>query len=234
MIDAERGIVLAGRVLPGTEWVHRDAAAWWAPGTNDTRSRVHGRATYSPGVIVGHWTGGHHREGPGTARRVVAAMNARRREDGSDLSVSCHFVIGWDGLVWQTADLRDATVHVGDRVLLRRSIGVETAWCGYESQARKLGIEGVRVVTRALAGRATRLVAPSDALVASWVRLCGELAAALGIPREVPAMPSAALPLSRARARVGAIEHAQVGNPDKRDAGGLLLEALRDSGWRAT
>jgi hypothetical protein len=232
IVTVERGIVYGGRILPGTDFVLRDARAWWAPGTNDTRSRVHGRVEHQPRLIVGHWTGAHHREGPETARRTVANMNTRRREDGSDMSVSCHFVIGWDGMTFQTADLSVATVHVGDRVLLRRSIGVETAWCGWESQARRLGIDGVHILPRTVAGsQRVRVVRPSDALLASWVRLCGALADGVGVPRVVPPDTTAVYPLARLRRYEGAIEHLQQGNPVKRDAAGLLLDALRGAGW---
>lgn len=223
----ERGIVQGGEVIAGTEWVLRDPRAWWAPGTNDTMRR----AGHRPRLITGHWTGGHHHEGPLAPVKVVRNVNARRRTDGSDMSVSMGFLVGWDGLCWQTADLDLATIHVGSRAVIRRSVGIEIAWCGYESQARRLGIDGAQVVTRTVGGQRLRVVRPSDAIVETWVRLCETLATVCGIPRRVPRSSTAILSAAELRTREGAIEHLTLGSAMKRDAAGLLLDELAARGW---
>lgn len=225
--DLERGIVQGGEVVQGTEWILRDPAAWWAPPSRDVRPR----AGHRPRLIVGHWTGGHHHEGPDAARRIVRNMNGRRRDDGADMSVSCGFVISWDGLCWQTADLDTATIHVGSRPVYRRSIGVEIAWCGYERQAQRLGIDGVHVLPRVVDGERLRVVRPSSAIVETWVRLCETLATVCGIPRRVPRTSTALLGPGDLARREGAIEHLTLGSRQKRDAAGLLLDALAERGW---
>jgi hypothetical protein len=225
--DIASGIVHGGRVIGGTEWVLRDPSAWWDLTSSDVRPRNGHR----PRLIVGHWGGGRHHVGPGAARKMVANMNARRREDGSDMSVSCGFVISWDGLCWQTADLDTATIHVGSRPVISRSIGVEIAWCGYESQARRLGIDGVHILPRVVDGQRLRVVRPSDAIVETWARLCDTLATVCGIPRVLPPTSTALLSAAELAQQEGAIEHMTLGGPQKRDAAGLLIEALAARGW---
>lgn len=225
--DLARGIVQGGAVIAGTERVLRDPAAWWEPGTSDVRPR----AGHRPRLIVGHWGGGRHHEGPNAARKMVANMNARRRDDGEDMSVSCHFVISWDGFVFQVADLDTAAVHVGSRPVIRRSIGVEIAWCGYESQAQRLGIDGVHILPRVVDGQRLRVVRPSDAIVEAWAWLAETLATVCGIPRRVPRSSTAILRAADLATREGAIEHLTLGSPQKRDAAGLLLDELAALGW---
>lgn len=214
----ERGIVVDGRVQPGTDFVLRDPAAWWQAGERGTRGRQGVAAT----VLCGHWTGGPPREGPDAGPRTVRAMRARTRDDGSPLDVGVHFVVSWDGLVWQCADLVVATTHVGHRAINRRSIGVETCWPGLASQADKLEVEGQRVRGWAR-GAPVLCVAPSDALLDAWVRLAEALArlpAPVGIPRQTGSLAA------------GAIEHQLVPGTSKVDAAGLLLDALRRHGWQ--
>lgn len=229
-MTVERGIVVAGQVVPGTEWVLRDSAAWWSwdnpPDRPDLRSR-HGKPAT---LLVGHWTGGNPRTGPTTGHRVVSAMRARKREDGSPMDVSIHFVIGWDGMTWQTCDLATATVHVG-RGINDRSIGVETCWPGTADQARKLGMDGVEE-TRTVKGRKVACVRPSDELVAAWVRLANTLAPAAGpllpglveIPRQTA--KGSGMPIA------GAGEHWCAPATTKVDCASYLLDALRAAGWR--
>lgn len=224
----ERGLVLDGRVLPGTDWILRDSAAWWSLPADaaDLRAR-----TEPISLLVGHWTGGHPRTGPTAGPRVVSAMRAREREDGTPMSVSIHFVIGWDGLTWQTADLAHVALHAGGRTTNGRSVGVETCWPGTADQARRLAVDGVEE-RRLVRGRAVRCLRPSDELVASWVRLARVLSAPetrrltdgrIAIDR-VCASPR--LPVS------GAAEHMSVPGTTKVDAAGYLLDALRADGWR--
>jgi len=215
--SVERGILVGGRVAPGTDFVLRDPAAWWRDGERGTRGRQ-GRAA---DTLVGHWTGGHPHEGPLAGPKVVRAMRARTRDDGSPMDVGIHFVVGWDGLVWQTADLAVGTTHAG-KVVNARSIGVETCWPGLASQAERLGVTFDRVDRRLVRGVAVKCIPPSDALVAAWVRLAEALVrlpAPVAIERRVGAIGR------------GAIEHQLVPGTTKLDAGGYLLDALVAAGW---
>lgn len=214
MSGIERGILVNGAVLPGTERVIRDPAAWWTAGERGTRPRGGRRADR----LVGHWTGGHPRSGPTAGPRVVAAMRARKRPDGSPLDVGVHFVIGWDGLIWQTADLGAATVHVGHRAVNRRSVGVECCWPGTVTQAERLGVDVEHVAPGQARGQRIRCMAPSPEMLDAWRWLYDALTRAqhpaLAIPRQRGSME-----------RPGAMEHADVPGT-KVDAAGLLVGAL--------
>lgn len=233
-MSVTRGLIYGGVVLPDTEWVLRDSSAWWAPGQRGTRERE-----AAPTALVGHWTAGPPREGPTAGPKVARAMQARQRADGTPLDVGIHLVIGWDGLVWQTADLAIATVHVGQRGLIRRSIGVECAWPGTMTQAARLGAQSIARPRRVeVCGSRVLTMEPSPELLASWVRLAETLAAVMPIPRQVPAGRDGGLMLDRmtaAQARTwrGAMEHLHVPSSTKVDAGGYLVGALREAGWRA-
>lgn len=219
------GILLDGAPLPGSGWVVRDPRAWWERGERGTCERTAGSC-----VLVGHWTGGRCHEGPDAARRVVRAMKARRRPDGSLMSVGVHFVISWDGIVTQTADLGIGTIHVS-RDWNRRGIGVEVCWPGTERQARALGYHGGGVLPRRVAGHGVRVYEPSDAAIAAWVRLAETLAAALpDLPREL-APADRRMTRPEARRFRGAAEHFSAPHTEKVDAGGLLLGALAARGW---
>ena len=220
------GILYRGAAMPGTGWVMRDPAAWWAAGERGTCERT----VDAPEVLVGHWTGGRCHEGPDSARRVVRAMKARKRPDGSPMSVGVHFVVGWDGIVHQTADLAIGTIHVS-RDWNRRGIGVELCWPGTERQARRLGYQGGGVLPRRVAGRGIRVHEPSDAMIAAWVRLAETLAAHLPIPRLVPESADR-MPRRAARLWRGGVEHLHSASTSKVDAAGLLMDALADdAGW---
>ncbi len=221
-----RGIVCAGEVLPGSDWVLRDEAAWWRAPADAADLRVR-RNTAS--LLVGHWTGGNAKTGPGTGASVVRSMKARLRDDGSPMSVSIHFVIGWDGMVWQTADLRDACVHAATSVNLR-SIGVECCWPGTEAQAERLGVDGT-IEPRVVRGKRVRCLRPSDELIASWTRLARFLSST-----ETTRLTHGAVDIARRTFNgsvpiSGAIDHQHVPGTTKVDAGGYLIDALRGDGW---
>lgn len=243
----DRGLVVAGAVVPGTELVQRHPQAWWSWNVPADRPDLRQR---KPGAVIdqlgGHWTGGPIREGEDAAVRTVAAMRARARADGSLMDVSCHVVIGWDGGVWQVADLAVSTVHMG-RAVNPRSIGVETTWPGYASQA--LAIRGAiaskgrqphagysgSVDVRTVRGRQVECLRPSAALVASWVALAELLAdlsvrrpeLGLRIPRRL------AVPAPGRWPAKGALEHWQAPSAKKDDAAGYLVDALTAAGWAA-
>jgi hypothetical protein len=208
------GIVCHGIVLPGTERVIRSPAAWWASGERGTRPRAGERITR----ICGHWGGGHHRTGVEAAAKMVRAMKARKRADGSPMDVGIHFVISWDGVVVQTADLADATTHVGSRAINRTSIGVEHCWSGTMTQARKLGIDATPVMGVAR-GLPVKACAPSPELLAAWRWLVGTLALAQH--------PLLAIPLVRgSMTKPGVMEHCDVKGTTKVDCGGILLREV--------
>lgn len=217
----ERGLLVAGQVVPDTEWVRRDSRAMWRAGDRGVRPRAS-----TVDVLVGHWTAGPPRTGEDAGRRVFEAMRSRKRPDGSPLDVGVHFAIGWDGLAHQLADLALATVHVGVGAVNARSIGVECCWPGTVRQARALGAPATpqRVV---VGSQRADVALPSPELVAAWVRLA-ELLASLGglaIPRQVP-RSSARLTPAQQRRWKGAQEHCHVPNSTKLDAAGLLVGAL--------
>ena len=227
-MTVERGIVCRGVVIPGTERVIRDPAAWWTEG-RETRPR----AGAAIDMLIGHWTGGPPRTGPIAGKKLVDAMNARKSADGGDLSVSVQLSIGWDGQVWQHADLATACVHVGDRRTIRRSIGVECMWPGSARQAVRLGADG-EAITRTIDGRRVRLLAPSDELLEAWRWLAETLtgpagrAAGLRIPRTVLGLRRTLPELAASAGGVG--EHATLPRASdprkvKIDCCGLLMDA---------
>jgi len=237
----EHGLLVAGAVVPGTDLVrrHPDAGWDWARHLDrpDLRKRPSGKDTT---LLVGHWSGGPIRIGDDVAPLTVAAMRARKRPDGTLMDVSAHFVIGWDGQVWQLADLALATVHVGGG-LNPRSIGVETAWPGTAKQADSIVAaltrrgkpvpEGYRQPRERRLVRRRPLVClvclkPSKALLSGWVRLA-ELLAAL------PASTGIVIPrqLAKAPGWRGVCEHQHAPKATKVDAAGYLVDALEAVGW---
>jgi len=221
----EHGIVVGGRVIPGTERVIRDGAAWWTEG-RETRPRD--GATID--MLIGHWTAGPARTGPGAGRSLFRAMEGRQNAHGEDLSVSVQMSISWDGLIWQHADLATGCVHVGARPIIRRSLGVECMWPGTQAQAVRLGVGGP-AVTREIDGTRARCLMPSDALLEAWRWLADSLtgpearASGLRIPRRVLGLRRTLYELARSEGGVG--EHATLprGSPVKIDACGLLMDA---------
>lgn len=215
--DGERGIIIGSDVLPGTERVIREPAAWWAAGDLGTRPRK----GHTAQLLCGHWTAGRPHTGPQTGRRVVSAMRARKRDDGSPLDVGIHFVIGWDGLIWQTCDLSQATTHVGHRPTILASIGAECCWPGTVTQAEKLGMPAAPPVRGVARGAAVKAYPPSDELLEAWRWLAGVLTSTRHPLLAIPRSRGAAAPQ-----RPGIIEHADVPKSSKIDAAGILVGAL--------
>ena len=224
------GIVCAGEVIAGTEWVSRDPAAWWSWDDPKDRPDLRSRHGKPATLLVYHWTAGNCRMGPDAARRVVQAMRARRREDGSLMDVSVHFVVSWDGIVTQCADLGVATVHVG-RGINERSIGVELCWPGTWEQAGKLEQQHrSRMEVRNVRGHRVECMAPSSEMLAAAVRLGRTLA-----PASLPLVPGR-VEIPRVTAKTGmpiagAGEH-WCAPTTKIDAAGYVLDGLRADGWR--
>lgn len=241
MID--RGLVVAGTVIPGTDLIHRDPRAWWGWERREDRPDLRSRKGRTVELLTGHWTAGPARSGPDTAYRVVRAMKARKRNDGTLADVSVHLVLGWDGIVWQVADLALATVHAGRSVNLQ-SIGCECAWPGTEAQAAKIARVLARLKSpapapvgpidvRTVRGRRIRALRPSPELLAGWVALAEMLASlatshpelGIRIPRVIAATGGKSVP------RRGVHEHLDVPGTTKVDAAGYLVDALAAAGW---
>lgn len=229
-----RGIVIGGVVQPGTDWILRDSSAWWAADERGTKPR-----TGPVDVLVGHWTASQPDTGPGAGPKTVRNMKARRRPDGTLMNVGIHFVIAWDGLVWQTCDLEVATIHVGNAAINARSIGVECDWPGTAAQASRLGVAG-RTHRRVVAGSPVHVLDPAPEMIASWVGLADTLAAirhpAIALPRQVPHDRDGALLVDRMKPKAlrryrGALEHLHMPTT-KIDAAGVLVNALAGAGWR--
>jgi hypothetical protein len=234
----ERGLVIAGRVIPGTEWCIRDSSAWFKPGTLGTRER-------DPliNVLGGHWTAGEAGTGSydDDGLRVYRVMRSRLRTDGTPMDVGIHFVVGACAdadpfaQVWQLADPGlVACVHVGDRAINKRSIGVEVVSAGLPGPLNQRNRPTTIV---ALLGRMKTVLRFYPGQVAAWVRLAEALAAldgtaGISIPRRVPAF-GASRRLSRTEARrwAGGLEHLHIPSTTKIDAAGLLVEPLADAGW---
>lgn len=210
-----RGIVVHGVPLAGTERVIRSTEAWWESGERGTRPRAGERITR----IVSHWGGGHHRTGVDAAVKMVRAMKARKRADGSPMDVGCQFIISWSGDIIQTADLSDATTHVGSRSINRTSIGVETAWSGTMINAAKLGIKDAVPVMGVARGLPVKACAPSAELVAAWRWLVGTLCLAQH--------PLLAIPMQRgSMTKPGIMGHCEVSGTTKVDDASILVSAV--------
>lgn len=238
---------------PGLD-VRRDQRAWWPAGHPSTEPRSGGIS-----LLCWHWTGGeaglasYDDDGP----RVVGAMQARpsRTKPVEKLRVSVQFVVGacaeGDALapIWQTMDLATATaIHVGDRVINRRSIGVEVVSAGLSGGEFDTRHRPSRVVY--VAGRRVRIAAFYAGQMATMAALARALsssdedtplgrvlrAARVEIPAQVPARGGGLYlgRLSQRQARTwrGAVEHLHSPSTTKVDAGGQGLEACELAGWR--
>lgn len=210
----EHGIVVGGVVLPGTERVLRRPDAWWSEPSTD----LYPRRGYTIDRICAHWSGGHHRTGPDAGLKLYRAMAGRKRDDGTDMDVSCHFGIAWDGGIHQLADLASATIHVTRKVNLR-SIGVEHMWSGLHTQAAKLGIPPAEPVRGYARGGAVKCYPPSSEMLEAWRWLVRELTSA--------DHPLLVIPMRRgSETAPGILEHMDISGSRKLDGAGLLVGAL--------
>lgn len=236
---------------PGLE-VRRDPRAWWPADHSSCEPR-----SGAIGLLCWHWTAGeaglasYDDDGP----RVVAAMQARRSEDGTrPLRVSVGFVVGacgeHDALapLWQTMDLGASTgIHAG-RVFNRRSIGVEVVSAGISGTPLDTRHRPSRVAY--VAGRRVKLAAFYPGQMRTMALLAAALsssdldtplgralrAARIEILPQVPAR-GGELYLGRmtqrqARTWRGGVEHLHSPSTTKVDAGGQGLEACELAGWR--
>ncbi len=211
-MNVESGVVINGEVLP-CPFVLRVPGVGWAPSEWGCRPRK--------GHIVDqvclHWTGSPTSKGPEGLRQGVRNMKARpSKVRPGKLEVGIHFIVLEDG-VYQTADMGVATVHVGHRPTILRSVGIEIDYPGTHAQALKLGVEHetVRGVARGLPVKAMR---PPEALVQHVVRLVDWLTStthpAMRIPRQRGGI-----------GKPGILEHADVSDV-KVDTAGVFFGAL--------
>lgn len=237
------GIVLDGKVLPKTDFVLRDPNAWWAWDRPSDRPDLRARTGLIK-LLAFHWTAGPSRFGEGAAARVVHAMKSRKRLDGSAMDVSAQFCVTSDGLVFQLADLRYATVHMG-RGVNTSSIGVEQTWPGTLEQAQAIDKADERdgvdnnfnelprdVFERKVRSNKVIVVAPDPRMFEASVRLANVLT-----DPEVMLASGGLLAITRTTStgvgipKAGACEHFQYPGTTKVDCAGLTLEALRGQGW---
>lgn len=178
----ERGILIGGDVLPGTEMVLRDPRAWWERGDHGTRSRKGYRVT--EGLL--HWTASAPSSGPDAARIAVRNTKARKGKDGKPLEVGVHLYVFLDA-IFQTCNLADAAVHIGHRPTILRSVGIEVDYPGTHAQALKLGVPH-EVVMGVAKGLPVKAMAPPAELVERVRWLVDALSSAnhplLDIPRK--------------------------------------------------
>lgn len=225
----ERGLLVGGEIVAGTERVQIDPDCWYPPGDHCTRPRDP-RGT---SLLVLHWTAGRP---SGDGRVVYRSMRGRKssKRPGKPLDVGVQLVAGWGGEVWQLADLTTPCVHVGDRGVIARSIGVECRWPGTRRQAEKLGVEGAWAWVR-VGGQRIEVMLPSEALLEAvrWIaETLGSLRGQHGIaiPRRVPAS-NARFTAAEQRLFAGAQEHCNVPASRKVDCAGLLTSELAAHGW---
>lgn len=250
---SERGLLIEDAVVPGTDRIIRDSAAWWEVGERGTIRRAP-----VMDIALFHWSAGEaglrDPDGPSgpldeyddDGRRLVAAMKDRRREDGSPMSVAIQFSIGacdpdddWANC-WQHCDIgRVACIHVS-KLWNPRAIGTEIISAGMPDKpgGPRFDLRNRPQIVVPLIGARRRTLAFYRGQIRTAVWLAETLAALHGrggiqIPRQVPASLATRrlTPCEAARWRGGA-EHCLSPSTTKLDAGGQIMSALvDDAGW---
>lgn len=221
-----RGLLDNGVVVPGTEWVVRDSEAWYDAGDDDIYLRER-----PPEILVGHWTAGPRRTGYAAAQKTYRAMQARRKDNGAEMSVSAQFVLSDDGIVTQLADLKWCCVHA-DRLFNLRGLSLEYAFPGTVAQAAKLGEVGGPAERRRVAEAYVQCVTPSEAALKAYVRWADMLASRFDIPK-IAYTRTSRFDMREMRTAKGACEHFHAASTTKVDAAGFLTGALVAAGWKA-
>lgn len=259
LIIAGREVVFPdhGRIRDG-----RTVGAWWERDEFGTDARAH-----ATDIFTVHWTAGEagirDPDGPGPLTpydddgpRVVRSMKARmsKQRPGERLRVSIQFVIGacdpdddWPP-IWQTMDLAwNSAVHVGSRVVNRRSAAVEVVNSGEHGGPLDVRNRPSRVVR--MLGRELEVASffPGQMRAIGWLATVlsshdddTDLGAALrgaryAIPRQVPTRRGALLAKRFTTAQLarwkGAMEHFHVPGT-KIDAALMGVEACKAAGFR--
>lgn len=243
----ETGCLIENQIVPDSDWILRDPDRWWEPGDFGTTPKAD-KVT----MLVGHWTAGEAggqrnstRHGP----RVYDVMkNRKSRKTGKPLKVSVPFVIGapedpdYDGFApcWQFMDPGlVAGIHVGKRIINRKSIGVEVVSGGLpgRTDSRKRPQTEIE-----LFGKERPALMFYPAQIRTWIRLANLLSSdsldgGISIPKIVAAdsdghpRTSSRFSVKEVKAFEGSAEHWQMPGTRKVDAGGMLNEALAGAGW---
>lgn len=234
----ERGLVYQGKVIPGTEWILRDSTAWYSKGDDDVYAR-----SFPIRLLTEHWTAGPRRNGELAAQKTYRAMQARRKDNGEEMSVSAQFVRSNDGLLFQLADLELCCVHA-DREFNRGGTSVENAYPGTQAQSEKLGAPE-QGEARIVAGTKVMALRPTQAMLDSSARFVELLASLRGDRRFlINGAPLFDLPrvaytrrtrLSGAemRSAKGVVEHFHAVSTEKVDAAGWFVDhAAKQPGWQ--
>lgn len=242
-MSIERGLMLGGLVVPGTDWIIRDSSAWWKPSDYGAKHRD---PSTEINVLTGHWTAGEAgaRRADDDGPFIVRVMRNRPSNvypPPAKMKVSITFVIGADGTVWQTMDpLTTVAIHVGDSRINARSVGVEVVNPGTGPMVAQRPRATVKLrmfpSLKQPQGRIVKQRAFYPTQIASWVDLCETLTEHLPIPRQVPRAAGGGLEIERfttpeSRRWNGAMEHYHVPSTTKVDAGTQLMRALIDAGW---
>ena len=224
----EHGLLIDGKVVEGTEWILRDSAAWYTGGDDDVYPRLQ-----KIRLCTYHWTAGPRRAGLNAAQRTYAAMQARRKDNGAEMSVSAQMVLSDAGQMFQLADLRLCCVHA-DMLFNRRGVSVEYTFPGTVENAEKINSPVGVVEQRELLGRRIDCLLPSSAALATAVRF-SELLVSLKHPRL--AMERVAYTQRDRMTRTemanasGVLEHYHAESTKKIDVAGYFVDAHAAAGW---
>lgn len=232
----ERGMLYQGRVIPGSEFVLRHPNAWYTRGDDDVYARMEPIR-----LVTSHWTAGPRRNGELAALRTYAAMQARRKDNGDEMSVSAQFVQSDDGFIFQLADLELCCIHA-DRAFNQRGISIEYAMPGTEARAQEIGRPETGV-ERLVAGTKVRALRPSQAALDTFLRFAN-LLVSLQDDRRFMLGSSPLFDLDRRaytrrtrftppemRQCSGAVEHYHAASTTKVDAAGWFVDHLAANGW---
>lgn len=225
-----QGLILDGVQLPDTSDLVRNTLdnddLSWQPRTFGTVA-----SDGNPRQIVGHWTAGEN-EGTNVVRNMKNRQS--RRDPTRRLRVGIHFVIGLpDGSefapILQCSDpVLTGCVHVGSRIVNRSSVGVEITNAASTRVSYSRPDRGVE--ERAILGRMYTWTKFYPEQIRSWIWLCNILTDSLDIPRNA-FRGDRRMGARELRSYDGVLEHWNVGDTQKLDAGGWLTEALVDGGY---
>lgn len=200
-MEHERGALIGGEVLSGSDWILRDPDRWWSPGDFGTRKKAEITT-----VLTGHWTAGEaggtrllDRGGAHGPRVFDVMKNRKSRKTGKPLNVSVAFVIGaphdpddpGEADVFQFMDPGlVAGVHVGRGWFNAKSIGVEVVSGGLPGKTDSRKRPTVEIPD--MLGKTREALIFYPAQIRAWKRLAEMLSGkslpgGIEIPRHCPA-----------------------------------------------
>lgn len=257
----ERGLLINGEVVPGTEFIIRDSNAWWDWDNPKDRHDLVKRAGTDIDLLVGHWTAGTAGDdevtddGPTVVRRMKARKS--KKYENEPLKCAVEFVIAanddpdddGEAPIWQCMDLgKTAGIHVGNRGICRRAVGVEVVNIGvnwYRRNGKKVpwNPRNRDLVDVQLLGRKRQYTDFFPAQYMAWRHLAETLSSldsfpeyGVHIPRVVPGKDDQLRTGRMSRRELakysGAMEHYHMWNTTKSDAGSLLVADLhKEQEW---